>query len=240
LRLVWRLIVGNLLALGLALLRGATLASDKLVRQHFDQQQLARQRAVPERILFVAADAHALAQIRGAGEYRRFPVQAGLTQALAKVLIEVQQAGFVTQTLAVRRVADHQTFLVLVRTRLERRDFALIDLDPFAQAGAFDVVAARLDQSWIGFITSDPQRWLGQTGGGTLDGLFVQFLPQRRYVTEPRSKAPLLTTQVRRHVGGDHAGFHQERADTAHRVSQRATFGGNARPAGTDQITDCP
>jgi hypothetical protein len=69
----------------------------------------------------VAADAHALAQLRRAGEHRRFPAHAGLAQALAEVLVEVQQAGFVTQTLAVGWVADHQAFLVLVRARLEGR-----------------------------------------------------------------------------------------------------------------------
>jgi hypothetical protein len=164
LRLVRGLIVGGLLALGLTLLRGTTLAGDELVRLDFDQQQLARQRAVPERILFVAADAHALAQVRRAGEHRRFPVQAGLTQTLAEVLVEVEQARFITQTLAVRRVADHQAFLVLVRTRLEGRDFALIDLDPFAQAGALDVVAARLNQARVGFVTTNPQMaaWPGR------------------------------------------------------------------------------
>jgi hypothetical protein len=175
LRLVRGLIVSGLLALGLTLFRGAALAGDELIRQHLDQQQLARQRAVPERILLVAADAHALAQLRRAGEHRRFPAQAGLAQALAKVLVEVQQAGFVAQTLAVGRVADHQAFLVLVRARLEGRDFALVDLDPLAQAGALDVVAARLDQARVGFVAANPQRRLGQTGSGTLDGFFMQF-----------------------------------------------------------------
>lgn len=54
-------------------------------------------------------------------------------------------------------------------------------------------------------------------------------------MAQPCGEAPLLTAQVRRHVGGDHPGFDEERTDTAHRVSQRATFGRNARPAGTDQ-----
>ena len=161
-----RLIVGRLLTLGLTLFRGTTLAGDELVRQYLDQQQLARQGAVPERILLVAADAHALAQVRRAGEHRRFPVQAGLTQTFAEVLVEVEQARLVAQTLAVWRVADHQAFLVLVRTRLEGRDFALVDLDPLAQAGTFDVVAARLNQARVGFVTANPQRWLGQAGRG--------------------------------------------------------------------------
>jgi hypothetical protein len=79
----------------------AALAGDELVGLQLEQQQLARQGAVPERVLLVAADAHALAQLRRAGEHRRFPAHAGLAQALAEVLVEVQQAGFVTQTLAV-------------------------------------------------------------------------------------------------------------------------------------------
>ncbi|MNQ84355.1 hypothetical protein D3C85_994810 [compost metagenome] len=183
----------------------------------------------------MAADTHALAQVRRAGEHRRFPVQAGLTQALAEVLVEVEQARLITQTLAVRRVADHQAFLVLVRARLERRDFALVDLDPLAQAGTLDVVAARLNQPWIGFVAADPQWCLGQTGSGALGSFFVEFFPQRRDVTEPGGEAPLLATQVRRDVGGDHRRFHQEGADTAHRVSQRAAFGRDTWPAGTDQ-----
>jgi hypothetical protein len=55
----------------------------------------------------------------GAPVNTALPAHAGLAQALAEVLVEVQQAGFVTQTLAVGRVADHQAFLVLVRARLE-------------------------------------------------------------------------------------------------------------------------
>ena len=54
-------------------------------------------------------------------------------------------------------------------------------------------------------------------------------------MAEPGGEAPLLATQVRRHVGGDHRRFDEERTDTAHRVSQGAAFGGNAWPAGTDQ-----
>src|SRR5471032_2529720 len=225
----------SLFAFYLTLFRSATFASDELIRRDLDQQQLARQRAVPERILFVAADAHALAQVGRAGEYRRFPVQAGLTQTLAQVLVEVKQACLVTQALAVRRVADDQAFLVLVRTWLEGANFALVDLDPLAQACTFNVVAARLNQAWVSFVTANPQRWLGQAGSATLGGFFVEFFPQRRNVTEPGRKAPLLATQVRRHIGGDHGGFYQERADTAHWVSQRAAFGCNAWPAGTDQ-----
>ncbi|MNI15554.1 hypothetical protein D3C73_688540 [compost metagenome] len=183
----------------------------------------------------MAADAHALAQVRGAGEHRGFPVEASLTQAFAKVLVEVEQARLVAQTLAVWWVADHQAFLVLVRTRLEGRDFTLVDLDPLTEAGTLDVVAARLNQARVGFVTANPQRRLGQAGGGAFGGFFVEFFPQRRYVTEPGGEAPLLATQVRRHVGGDHGGFHQERADAAHRVGQSAAFGRDTGPAGTDQ-----
>jgi hypothetical protein len=183
----------------------------------------------------VAADAHALAQLRRAGEHRRFPAHAGLAQALAQVLVEVQQAGFVAQTLAVGRVADHQAFLVLVRARLEGRHFALVDLDPLAQAGALDVVAARLDQPRVGLVAANPQRRLGQAGLGARLGFFMQLAPQRRHMAEPGGEAPALALEVRRHVGGDHRRLDQEGTHTAHRVGQRAAFGGDARPAGTDQ-----
>ncbi|MNZ59523.1 hypothetical protein D3C78_775660 [compost metagenome] len=63
----------------------------------------------------------------------------------------------------------------------------------------------------------------------------MEFFPQRRNVTEPGSETPLLAAQVRRDVGGDHRRFHQERTDTAHRVGQRAAFGRDTWPAGTDQ-----
>ncbi|MNT04999.1 hypothetical protein D3C72_1396010 [compost metagenome] len=92
-----------------------------------------------------------------------------------------------------------------------------------------------MNQAWVGFVTANPQRRLGQTGSGALGGFFVKLFPQRRYVTKPGGEAPLLATQVWRHIGGDHCCFDEERTDTAHRVSQRAAFSGNARPAGTDQ-----
>ncbi|MNO56270.1 hypothetical protein D3C76_467820 [compost metagenome] len=92
-----------------------------------------------------------------------------------------------------------------------------------------------MNQARVGFVTANPQRRLGQAGGGAFGGFFVEFFPQRRYVTEPGGEAPLLATQVRRHVGGDHGGFHQERADAAHRVGQSAAFGRDTGPAGTDQ-----
>src|SRR5690606_39946390 len=74
-----------------------SLARDELIRLDVDQQQLARQRTVPEGVLFVAANAHALAQLGGAGEDRRVPVQTRLAQALAEILIEIQQARLVAQ-----------------------------------------------------------------------------------------------------------------------------------------------
>lgn len=54
-------------------------------------------------------------------------------------------------------------------------------------------------------------------------------------MTQPSGETPLLATQVRRHIGGDHRRFDEECTHTAHRVSQRAAFGRNAWPAGTDQ-----
>lgn len=138
----------------------------------------------------MAADAHALAQVRSTGEHRRFPAQARLAQTLAEVLIEVQQAGFITQTLAIRRVADHQAFLVLVRARLESTDFALLDLDPVAEACAFDVVTGGLDQARICLVATNPQRWLGHADGGTFAGLCVKFFPQRRNVAKPGGEPP--------------------------------------------------
>jgi len=183
----------------------------------------------------VAADAHALAQLRRAGEHRRFPAHAGLAQALAKVLVEVQQAGFVTQALAVRGVADDQAFLVLVRAWLEGADFALVDLHPVAQAGTLDVVAPRLDQPRVGFVTANPQWRLGQAGLRTGQALFVNLAPCGRHMAEPGAEAPALTLEVGGNVGSDHRRLHQEGADTAHRVGKGAALGSNARPAGADQ-----
>ncbi len=63
----------------------------------------------------------------------------------------------------------------------------------------------------------------------------MQLAPQRRNVTEPGRKAPALAFYVRCDVGGNHASLDQERTHTAHRVGQCATFGSDARPAGSDQ-----
>ena len=105
----------------------------------------------------MAANTHALAQVRRAREHSRLPVQTGLTQALAQVLVEIEQARLIAQALAIRRVTNDQAFLVLIRARFERRNFTLVNLDPVTQTGALDVVARRLDQARIGFITPNPQ-----------------------------------------------------------------------------------
>ena len=138
----------------------------------------------------MAADTHALAQVRRAGEHCGFPAHTGLAQAFAEVLIEIQQAGFVTQALTVGWVADHQTFLILIRARLERAHFALVHLDPVAQAGAFDVVACGLDQARVGFVATYPQRRLVHADGRPLSRLGMQLFPQRRDVTQPRGETP--------------------------------------------------
>ncbi|MCY1505235.1 hypothetical protein D9M68_394350 [compost metagenome] len=152
-------------------------ASHELFRQHLEQQQLARQGAVPEGVLLVAADSHALAQFRRTGEYRRFPAHASLAQALTEVLVEVQQARFVAQALAIGRVADDQPLLVLVRARLEGCQLALVDLHPVAESGALDVVAARLDQARVRLIATNPQRRPGQARFGANLGFFMELLP---------------------------------------------------------------
>ncbi|MNO99399.1 hypothetical protein D3C76_911680 [compost metagenome] len=54
-------------------------------------------------------------------------------------------------------------------------------------------------------------------------------------MAKPGAEAPALALEVGGDVGGDHRRFHQERTDTAHRVSQRPAVGGNTRPAGTNQ-----
>src|SRR5690606_41441713 len=96
--------------------------------------------------------------LRRPGEDRRLPAQAGLAQALAQVLIEVQQAGLIAQTLAVGRVADHQAGLAPVGARLEGGQLALIDAHPLAESGALDAVARRLEQPRVSLVAGDPQR----------------------------------------------------------------------------------
>ncbi|MNJ21204.1 hypothetical protein D3C77_155510 [compost metagenome] len=158
-----------------------------------------------------------------------------MTQTLAEVLVEVQQAGFITQTLAIGRVTDHQALLVLVWTRLETAYLALVDFHPVAKTGTLDVVAARLDQPRVGFVATNPQRRTGKTGLRPRLRFVVQLAPQRRHMAKPGAEAPALTLEVGGDVGGDHRRFHQERTHTTHRVSQRPAVGGNTRPAGTDQ-----
>src|SRR5690606_36117503 len=110
--------------------------------------------AVPERVLLMAADAHALAEIRCSGEYPGLPAQTGLTQPPAEILIVIQQARFIPQTLAIRRITYDQPLLVLVGTRLESRYVTLVDANPAGQSGTFDVIASRLNQARIGFVTA--------------------------------------------------------------------------------------
>ncbi|MNN26719.1 hypothetical protein D3C81_1402340 [compost metagenome] len=159
------------------LLALAAFAGHELLRHYLQQQQLAGQGAVPEGVLLVAADAHALAQLRGAGEDAGAPAQTALAQTLAKVLVEIEQARLVAEAFAIGRVADHQAALALVRARLESRQLALIHLHPLAQARALDIVARRLDQPGIGLVTANPQRRLRQPGSRTLLRVLQQLLP---------------------------------------------------------------
>src|SRR3546814_14836603 len=121
-------------------MRGGALTGHELIQLDLDQQQLARQRTVPERVLLVTADAHALAEIRRGGEYRGFPAQAGLAQAFAEVLVEIEKARLVAEALTIGRFAAHQALLILVRARLDVADITLVDLDPAGQPSAFAVV----------------------------------------------------------------------------------------------------
>src|SRR3546814_17332027 len=86
------------------LMAGAALTCHELIQLDLDQQQLARQRTVPERVLLVTADAHALAEIRRGGEYRGFPAQSGLAQAFDDVLVEVEKAHHVAEARTTGRI----------------------------------------------------------------------------------------------------------------------------------------
>ncbi|VFT10908.1 Uncharacterised protein [Pseudomonas aeruginosa] len=183
----------------------------------------------------MAADTHALAQFRRPGEHPGAPADAALAQALAEVLVEIQQAGFVAEALAIGRVADHQAGLALVRARLESRQFALVDLHPVGHSGTLDIVARRLDQARIGLVAANPQRRPGQAGRRALLGFLVELAPQRRHVPQPIAEAPALAPEVRRDIGSHQRRLDQEGADAAHRVGQGTALGGDLRPAGTDQ-----
>src|SRR5690606_34779745 len=112
----------------------------------------------------------------------RLPAQTGLAQALAKMLVEVQQAGFITQPLAIGRVAYQQTMLSLIRPRFEGSQLALVDFHPVSQSGPLDIVACRGNQTRVSLIATNPQRRLGQAGLGPRLRFFMQFLPKRRHM----------------------------------------------------------
>lgn len=183
----------------------------------------------------MAADTHALAQFRRPGEHPGAPADAALAQALAEVLVEIQQAGFVAEALAIGRVADHQAGLALVRARLESRQFALVDLHPVGHSGTLDIVARRLDQARVSLVAANPQRRPGQAGRRALLGFLVELAPQRRHVPQPIAEAPALALEVRRDIGSHQRRLDQEGADATHRVGQGTALGGDLRPAGTDQ-----
>ncbi|MNE07133.1 hypothetical protein D3C80_997400 [compost metagenome] len=63
----------------------------------------------------------------------------------------------------------------------------------------------------------------------------MQLAPQRWHVAQPGAETPAFTLEVGSDVGCNHCRFDQEGPDTTHRVSQSPAFGGNARPAGTNQ-----
>src|SRR5690606_9544765 len=71
--------------------RCRALTGDELVQLDLDQQQLAGQGAVPEGVLLVTANAHALTQVGRRRQHRRFPAETGLAQALTKVLVQINQ-----------------------------------------------------------------------------------------------------------------------------------------------------
>src|SRR5690606_13762232 len=225
----------GLLGLGRTLIRRRTLTGDELIQLDLDQQQLARQRAVPECVLLVAANAHAPPQFRRRGEDAGFPAQAGLPQTLTQVLVEINQARLVTQALAVGWVADHQALLILIRTRFESRHVTLIDPDPTGQPRALDVVAGWLDQARIGLIAANPQRWPGQPSLCTGQGLGMQTIPKRRHVPEPGAEVPTLATQVRRDIRRHQRPLDEKGTHPAHGIDQRPAGGCDAWPSLADQ-----
>ena len=62
----------------------------------------------------MATDTHALAQIWIAGKDRRLPAFTLLTQHFTEFLIQVDQAGRLTEAFTIGRVAYHQALLALV------------------------------------------------------------------------------------------------------------------------------
>ena len=63
------------------------------------------------------------------------PDQTEWTAAVLAASRAARWDGLVAQPLSVRRVADHQALLTLVRARGEGSDLALVDLHPLGQPG---------------------------------------------------------------------------------------------------------
>ena len=183
----------------------------------------------------MAADAHAPTQLGITGEDRRLPAGALRTQYIAELLVEIDQAGGIPQTFTVGRIADDQASLAAVRIGRKGSQLALVDLDPFSQAGPLDIVAQRLQQARIGFIATNPQRRPSQPRLGALLRLRVQPLPQGRHMLQPVTESPVLAVQVGGDICRHQSRFNQEGTGAAHGIGQCRTLGSQRRPVGTNQ-----
>ena len=119
------------LAEGTSLMRGK-----KAVLIDLEIEQLARQRAIVERVLSGGAYAELERHFRIAGEHAGPPTAKIFTQGLADFPVERLQGGFVAQAFAIGRIDDQQA-VGLTRSRLAH-GFAL-DVNEPAQSGAFQI-----------------------------------------------------------------------------------------------------
>ena len=148
--------IGEVLAAAARIDRACYLGRRRL---HVEQQQLAGQIAVVERVHLLGAQAQALAEVGAAGENGCAPAAKMLFQCDAEQAVELDQLRFAAEPFAVRRVGDQQAGDLPLRAG--SGGIGLRPLDLIAQAGQFGIAPGGAQGGAVDVLT-EQRRQAGQ------------------------------------------------------------------------------
>ena len=194
------------------------------------------QRAIPQRIALVAAQADGLAKIEIRGEHRRRPAPELPDHHRAELVVESAQLRLLTQAFAIRRIADQQAqrqWHVAGPGQFRQRPHT--DPHDFLQADPGDVFLSGADDTRVGVITANFRQGAPPAPLGPAPGIRHDGPPLRLVVAPPVLEAESLATQPRGNIRDHHGAFKQQRARAAHRVDQSPAARGDSGPVGAQQ-----
>ena len=217
---------------------GARLAG--AFRRDLDSQQPALDRAVPDAVRAMRAEAQLHTELRRAGEHRSVPTLEALAQHLTQLAVQRARALAVGEAHAVGRIGAEEPGPIRLARR-ERRGLGQqprLEAHQRAHSGTRGVIPRATDRGRVAIAPAHPDPGCKRrrlTRGGTAFRLRAQALPERCVVTAPAEEAEIIAPQSRGPVGGDQRRLDAEGARAAERIEELAPARRVLRPAGAQQ-----